>query len=351
MASSTLLRISTRTGLAAFALLGVVAAQDRTGQLPVTGPVAGFVFDRSSGIRPVLGVPGAATVGHPVPRTSGLGAVVFSPNGDYALALTSRGGQVVLLRDLSASAAAASLPVSPGATRVAVSPSGDRAVLYHPEAQSVSVLTGLPDAPAVSWSASVPYLPGGLAALAVSDGGTAALIVAAGAESPVWLLTPAAGARFVAYASSSPSLAFLPRRADAVIGDGGTSVVVLVRDPLGQAETTQIGGPSEGLSRPVAVEVTADGSRVLVADAALAAVISLSLAGEPALTLPCNCEVTTLERLWGGNAFRLSEPGKRPLWLLDTAGASPRIVFVPDPSPEPRRDASRPLPVRGGGGR
>jgi hypothetical protein len=348
MASTNTLRNAACTGLIILVLLGGLAAQDRS---PVSGPLVGFVFDRAAGIRPVLGVPGAATLGQPVMRSSGLEAVVFSPVRDYALALAPRGGQVMLLRDLSTPGAAAGLQVAPGAARVAISPSGDVAVLYYPEAQAVSVLTGLPDAPVVSWSLEAPYLAGGLGALAVSDGGSAVLIAAAGDQSPVWLLTPATGARFLSYVSSSPSLAFLSKSSDAVIADAGNNTVVLVRDPAGQAETTRIGGAAEGLSRPVAVAVTADNRRVLVANAAPAGVVSLSLAGEEPLALTCNCVVTGLERLAGGVTFRLSAPGESPLWLLDAASSPPRIVFVPDSAPVPRRAVRRPAPVRPGGER
>jgi len=30
-----------------------------------------------------------------------------------------------------------------------------------------------------------------------------------------------------------------------------------------------------------------------------------------------------------GNLFRLNDLGPGPLWLLDTGGANPRMVFVP----------------------
>jgi len=351
MAITDPLRNTACTALVLFTLVGGLAAQEGTDQSPVSGSVVGFVLDESAGIRPVLGVPGAATLGRPVMRSSGLAGVVFSPALDYAMALAPRSGQVMLLRNLSRSATAVDLPVAPGAARFAISPSGDAAVLYYPETRAVSVLTGLPDAPAVSWSLEAPYLAGGLGALAVSDAGGAVLIAADGGESPVWLLAQAAGARFLSYVSSSPSLAFLSGSSDAVVADGGNSTVVLVRDPSGRAETTQIGGAAEGLSRPVAVAVTADNRRVLVASAASAGVVGLSLAGEQPFTLTCNCEVTGLERLSGGVTFRLSEPGEGPVWLLDTASSPPRIVFVPGSQAVPRGTARRPLPIRPGGER
>ena len=217
---------------------------------PVSGPVVGFVFERPAGIRPILGVPGAATLGQPVSPGPALSPSYSRPLVTTRWRLLSRGRQVVLLTDLSSSSRFVELPVRPGAGRIAISPSGDAAALYYPETQPVAVLTGLPDSPAVSWRLEVPYIDGSLAALAVSDGGGAVLIAGVGEQSPVWLLHAGSGAQFLSYVSTLPSLAFLARSADALIADGGAGSIMLVRDTKGQPEITQIGGAAEGISRP-----------------------------------------------------------------------------------------------------
>jgi len=126
---------------------------------------------------------------------------------------------------------------------------------------------------------------------------------------------------------------------------------MLVRDATGQGQVTQIGGQGEGVSRPIAVAAAADNRHVFVANADPAGIVSLSLEGEQPLVVPCQCTLTGLEPLADGTTFRLSDPGEGPIWLLDAAGAPPRIVFVPDQSPVRPALRRSPLPVRSGGER
>jgi hypothetical protein len=174
MAKMILIRTVGCAVLLCLGFLGLTA-QDRP---PVSGPVLGFVSEGAGGIRPILGLPGAATLGRPTWAARRSETVVFSPSRDYALALHLPDHRVDLLRGLSAAASAVDLPVPAGAGRIAISPSGDTAVLYYPESRSVAVLAGLPEFPSLSWSLEVPHLTGGLAALAVSDDAGAVLLAA-----------------------------------------------------------------------------------------------------------------------------------------------------------------------------
>ncbi len=315
---------------------------------PVRGPVMGFVLDDSAAVRPILGIPGAATLGGPAFSLAGFDKVVFSPQRDYALARTRSGARPALLKDLGRLLDASLLDLPPGPDRIVTSPSGDTAAFYYTDSRTVMVVAGLPGSPSVSWTIELPDLAGGLVALAVSDGGVA--VLAAGGEQVI-LLTPDIGPRHLCAVDGSPSLAFFVNSLDAVVADGVLNRVMTVRDPKGAAQITQIADASQGVSQPVAVAVTGDNRRVLVANAEPAGVVTLSLAGESPVTLPCNCKLTGLERLAGSAAFRLSEPGEAPLWLLDAGDSPPRLVFVPNQAPTPRRPARLPLPVRRGGER
>ncbi|RPI08519.1 MAG: hypothetical protein EHM65_10220, partial [Acidobacteriales bacterium] len=102
------------------ALLGILAAQERPGWVPVSGPVVGYVFEKPDGIRPILGVPGAATLGRLTSPGPAFESVVFSPARDYALGLLSRGRQVVLLAGLNSFNRFAELPVRAGVGRMAI---------------------------------------------------------------------------------------------------------------------------------------------------------------------------------------------------------------------------------------
>jgi hypothetical protein len=159
------------------------------------------------------------------------------------------------------------------------------------------------------------------------------------------------GQRFLYTVAGSPSLAFLVGSLDAAIADGTAGTVVLVRDPAGQPQVTQIGGQAEGVSQPLAIAASQDNSRIFVANAQPAGVVSLSLTGEDPATQPCACTMTGLERMAGGTAFRLNEPGNGPIWVLDAGGPTLRVVFVPEQMQLQRSTGRDPLPRRGGGDR
>jgi hypothetical protein len=144
-----------------------------------------------------------------------------------------------------------------------------------------------------------------------------------------------------------PSLAFLGSSLDAVVADGASSQVWLIRDPAGQTQIAQIGGLAEGVSRPVAV-ASANG-KVFVANGEPGGVLSLSLSGEEAVSVRCECTPTSLERLADGTSFRLNEAGRGPIWLLDSRSSPPRVVFVPDQARSRRVMVPRPIPVGRGG--
>jgi hypothetical protein len=307
----------------------------------------GFVMDKEAAIRPIFGVPGAATLGPSLFSTTGFNHVVLSAERGYALALTDAGRHAVLVRDLKGSPWAAVIEVAPGADRLAVSPSGNSAALYYRDARRVEVITGLPDSPTVSWGLDAPDLSAGLAAMAVSDGGSAVLAATAGEPAPVFLLTRDAGSRFLQAVEGSPSLAFLKGGTDAVIGDGVFGQVFMVRNSEREPQTALIGDRAQGVSHPVAIAASPDKLRVYVANAEPAGVISLSLAGEEPLSLSCACSPTTLEPLAGGAVLRLSEAGEGPIWFLDGSAPAPRVAFVPYPPSSPasigaRHDAAPP---------
>jgi hypothetical protein len=308
----------------------------------VGGPIMGYVLEKSVGVRPLRGMPGAATLGSSVAGDPGYSAVAFAQQREYALGITRNGGQAVLLRNLGQQPRTVLLDLPPGADRIATSPAGDAAAFYYPGSSTVRVVTGLPGSPAISWNVAAPELTGGAAALAVSDGGGAVLF-AAGAQ--VYLLAPELGVRYLIGIGGSPGLAFLAGSLDAVVADGVLSRVMLVRDPKGDAQVSLIGDAAQGVSQPVAVAAAPDNRRVFAANAEPGGVVSLSLAGEDSALLPCACVPTGLERLSGNLAFRLTEAGGGPVWILDGASSPPRIVFVPDQA-APAPVVTPRLPVR-----
>src|ERR1043166_3159554 len=75
-----------------FGLIGILAGILAAQQGQLTGPSSGLVFDWTRHtLRPILGIPGAATIGAPVGMGRELSSVWVSPGLDSAIALANDG--------------------------------------------------------------------------------------------------------------------------------------------------------------------------------------------------------------------------------------------------------------------
>src|SRR6266545_1404487 len=145
------------------AALGALAAGAlRAGD--IGGPVSGYLFDADARtVRPVLGIPGAATVGQPLDFGFDLKLAAVAPSQDYLVAAGSA-GRVRLVR-LGGTAAAQDFDALHGAPgRIVFSPRGSAALLVNDG--TADVYAGLPGAPALARTLRLPATP---SALAVSD--------------------------------------------------------------------------------------------------------------------------------------------------------------------------------------
>src|SRR4051794_3629 len=71
----------------------------------LSGPVAGFFFDRGAAVlRPIEGLPGAARLGAPVSLPFAVSLAAPASRRDYALAVPASGGSPVLVRGLRSDA-------------------------------------------------------------------------------------------------------------------------------------------------------------------------------------------------------------------------------------------------------
>ncbi len=297
----------------------------------ISGPVLGYVWDQASGLRPILGIPGASSLGSPVETSVALLTAEISPRQDYALAVTE--SKRLLLLDLrTAPVVERPLEIVPAAPdRIILSPTGAAAALYYRERRAIQVLTGLPgDAILVSGEMDLTSLPGLLTAIAVSDPDPAVLVAAPGGLYALDTGNPAP--RLIASAENITALAFIENSRDLLLADSRRNEVVLLRDATGAAERVLLAGERDGVSRPVAV--VADGRRRVIA-ASVRTALLLDLDGSPPVSLACNCSISGLHRLKGESAFRLNAPSDETLFLLDAATAEPRIFFVPSESGGP----------------
>jgi hypothetical protein len=341
----------------------VCSAQGQSGQsgFALNGPSLGLMFDSGSAvIRPILGIPGAATLGMPLDAGFAVGQAVVAPGGDFALAVAKADFHLAVVR-ASGGVVQNLAPVMGGAPDVIeFSPRGRSAVLYYRASGRLLVLAGLRDQTPRTALANTSSLRAAASHLAVSEDGTSLLLsVPEGDAAALYVLpvsfpaepsaapngdSPAAtaSARNLQAAASAGSgfatrvgsfqsvsgLRFAASGSDALVADGAASAAYLIQDPSGSAHITMLGSARDGLSQPLAIEAM-DAGPVLVANAGTGRLTMLYRDGTPAVSIACGCAPVVLQRLAGNAVYRLTEPSKGPMWLLDAGGHELRIVAVP----------------------
>jgi len=302
----------------------------------------GLVFDRTvGGLRPISGIPGAATTGEPLALGFTISRAEISPTQDAALVVNARSSSVALIRASGSDWVTASLDgVEAAPDSMAFSPGGSAAALYY-AAGRVQILTGLAATPAVAGEIDVSSLPVLITAMAVNDTGSFLLMAAGQAESvSLYYVAISSAPRLVGSFRSVSSVRLFNAGQQALVADTLAATVYQVTDPAGAAVTQVVASASDGISGLVAADTDSTGQRIFAA-AGTGTVLILDRSGGPAATLNCACAPTGLFRLAGAATFRLTELASGPLQVLD-ANAAPRIVAVPPPAqaaarPEVRR--------------
>jgi DNA-binding beta-propeller fold protein YncE len=297
----------------------------------IQGPQLGYVFDNAKKeLRPILGIPGAAVLGEALAAGVELRKVAISPRQDYALVVAGEHNQAMVFAMGQPTLTAVMVQgADRGADQIAISAGGMAAALYYQNAGRVEVVTGLPAAPKVS---SEIYLQSGqkLTAIAVGDDGHTVLAASGGR-----VFQAAVGGEVPILSDLGRVTAItIPAAGTAFVADSGNNQIHRVRGIGAGIEADVIAGPKQGISAPVAVEVSRDGSRVFVANAKPGSVSIIDLKGDTAAsTIDCACKPTGMVRLAGNEAFRLTEMSNQPMWVLDAGGTEPRLLFIPADAP------------------
>jgi len=325
-------------GITAFLLASTAAFAQGT----LTGPSLGLIFDPAAqAIRPILGVPGAASVGSPLDAGFPIAAAVISPTQSYALAVSAAGSvYVVSVSGSTASAQAIGAASSPD--RMVLSASGSAAVLYY-KSGSVQILTGLPGAPQTGSPIGISGLPNTPGALAVSDDG--AVIIAGLNEPPSPnrpkqarpRAVPLNGLYVIPQDGSAPervsplrvsALAFFANSHDALVADSVANSITLIRDIAGEASVAWTFSNS-GLQEPDAVAASADGSTVLAASSKTGVLARLDASGANPVFVPCKCAPSEFRPLTAPGIYQVTEAESGLLWIFDSNPQNARVLFVP----------------------
>jgi hypothetical protein len=353
------MRILIKTAILTGALLlpSLCAAQGTSGYA-MNGPSLGLVFEsESAAVRPILGIPGAATLGAALAPGFAVERAVVAPGGDFALAIAKDDLRMAVIR---ATGTAQWLAPATGEAPdlIAFSPNGGSAALLYRASGRLVVVSGLrgqtPQIVTVD-PASVPASPslvavsedGASLLVAIPEGGKAALYSLpathsttakplAGAVRPESVTSSPAGrvrshspfAQRLGTFQSVSALRFAGTSSDALLADGKANAVYVIQDASGAAQIGALGSARDGLAQPVAIEAM-DAVRVLVANAGTANLTILARDGAPSVFIPCGCQPAGLTRLAGNSVYRLTEPSKDPMWLLDAGGSEARILAIP----------------------
>jgi DNA-binding beta-propeller fold protein YncE len=297
----------------------------------VRGPELGFVFDRTIGaLRPIRGIPGAATLGDPVELDVTVAEVWIAPDQEFALAAGSENGRLLLLDFRSNRVQSAGIgpdPIRP--EFVAFSPSGRSAAMVDSDSREIRILVDLPNSPAFTTQYRLPVDHDRVDSIAVSDDGTAALI---GTRGNVYVAHHGKIERLQELRSPS-ALSFFRNSHDALIADADDNLIFFVRDVMSNAaESVAIASQRTGIVRPIAVQPSSDGRRVFVINARSASISVINLETGHTSRFPCFSKPVGLYPLRDASVFRLNELAGTPLMLFDARSDSARIVFVPAPT-------------------
>jgi DNA-binding beta-propeller fold protein YncE len=332
----------TRFRAVLYALLTAALLADFAVAGDLNGPLLGFLPDTTHTVRPILGIPGAATLAAPLDLGADVSAIWISSRQNLALLATESAVRTASIAAAGANSITdAGLPPGFQPTAVAFSPSGATAALYDAEARSLWVLN--------SGSVESSILPAPIRILAVSDG-SAPLIAGtvAGDVRSVFILDTQGNYRSIPGFNRVASVTFLGKTRDLAIADSGARQVLMVRDPLtGNAPEVLWTADADA---PVAVASSVDGASLAVLmgnplragravrggarhPAGSVAGI-LNVASRQWISVQCACEATTLIPLRGNAVFRLTDAAGQPVWLLDGDAGQPRAAFVPAPGVE-----------------
>jgi len=281
----------------------------------ITGPLLGYAWDQTANrLQPILGVPGAATLGRPVDPGIAVSAAAISPVNDLMVAVSADDGQAMLM-PLAAAGRHAAVGCEAWADRIVFSPRGTAAALYHSDSRIVQALRGLPGAP-VPLAAAIA---GPADVLAVSDDGSA---VAVGTSGLVTIVGPDGASATVTITAAA--LVFRPGGRDLLIIDAAANQLVLVRDGKQQV----LAGPEDGIAAAVAMAVSDDGGRAFVANSG-GGILTVGIETGVRTITPTPQPATGFSRLRGDSVFRVTDVSAGAAWIFDGGATGPRMLFIP----------------------
>jgi hypothetical protein len=292
-------------------------------------PSLGLVHDPlQKKLRPVLGLPGAAVLGDPLPLDFAVEMAAIAPEGSHALLRAAGAPDLRLMRPSPEGYVVEPIAGAiEGADRLILGAAAWSAAIFDRESKRLQLLRGLPWEPAVSREIDLSVFDGEVTALAASDDARTALVAfSTERSSDVWIFPPDGDPKSVLPAGRVVSISFIPDSSDALIVDTREQAVYLLN---ANSASTVVAGPQEGIDEPVAAQASRNGKFVYIAAAGNGRILILNREDGSRRELTCTCALETLARMSDETVFRLGRMTEGPMWLLDGRSTEPRLVFVP----------------------
>jgi hypothetical protein len=299
----------------------------------IDGYTLGFVYDgRSLGLKPLVGIPGAALLGGQLDAGVQIKQAYVSPRQNYAIALTETDVLVASFRSTTDPPAVATLGfASSAANIVTLSSNGAAGAFYSSNEAVIRIVTGLPDAPSIARTLPTAAVTGTLRLLAISNDGTQLIVTADGSTLGNLIRLDADGNPIPLPNSSHPSaLQFIGDSGDLLVADDVDDTVSIVKDVGGAGLLNHLAGAADGIAGPIGLSASIDGKQIVVANGRNGNILVLDANGPARGSYACPCNPAELGRLNGNSVFLLNGiADNSPLWIFDGDSATPRVMFIP----------------------
>jgi len=310
------------TGTSSSLAKGPVSSNTPTGTNISTGAQMGLIWNSGdSTLRTLVGVPGSTQLGPALFPVGTFVAGAFAPLTQTALLIDPKGNlQIMILPSLTPSTVAQNVTA---ASIIAFAPRGGFAAVYAQGSTSALMVTGLPQAPAVSTINAGAAIQGA----AVSDAGTLLLATGAGSSGITVTSIGAAGARSsLASLAGYGGMSFIAGSEDSLIADAAANSLARYHNGSASVLATH----TNGLNQPFAVAASQDGHWAVTADQADGSLLRVDLTGATApAQSTCACTPTQLLALSGNAVFELTAPAAAPGWMIEADGLTSRVLFIP----------------------
>jgi hypothetical protein len=294
-------------------------------------PTLGFVVRQTPvQLQPILGIPGSARLGSPLPLPNTVTQIHLAPGHAYALVEQGRSNplSLVLLQGVAAQAAALTLTPVNGATNeidlLAFSPIGRSAVIYSRQTNQLQILTGLPKSPRLFLSVPNVATPEAPQKLAVSDDAQTVLIADGGGS--VYSLSQNATPVLVYRSPDISAIDFVAQTGDAMICDRSVNRPLVLQHS--STAPVALMATSNDDCQPEAAASTTDGKTILLACPAQHAVLSVDRVSGSTRVHNVSSGPGVLARLSVRDTFLMSPPDGGTYWMFTWQPNGPVMSFV-----------------------